>query len=359
MPWTTPTLRSVRELVRGEIASALQGASFVGNSVLRVMADADAALAHLVLRYLDWQARQYLPDTAETEWLDRHGDIWLTNADGTRGRKVATLAKGTISLSGTPGFVMPIGTQFQSAANVLYETTDVAVFGSGPSTVPVIAIDPGAASNVAAGEPLAIVTALSGIDSTAIVLELTGGTDAESDQNLRIRILQRIQNPPMGGDADDYVLWALSVPGVTRAWCYPLEMGMGTVTVRFMCDELRADDEGFPWDEDVQAVTDYLNIMRPVAVKDFFVGGRRSGSELSFTVLDLVDDDRDRLAPLSSRQSATCASSIREVAWADYLRIVGERGDLLGGRRRPPHADNGQHAHALAGPPRGAGQHLL
>ena len=67
------------------------------NSVLRVLADNQGALCHLKLQYLDWLARQLLPDTAETEWLDRHGDIWLVNADGTTGRKLATLAAGTVS----------------------------------------------------------------------------------------------------------------------------------------------------------------------------------------------------------------------------------------------------------------------
>ena len=39
-----------------------------------------------------------LPDTAETEWLDRHGDIWLVNADGTSGPQGATLATGVINV---------------------------------------------------------------------------------------------------------------------------------------------------------------------------------------------------------------------------------------------------------------------
>jgi hypothetical protein len=50
---------------------------------------------------------------------------------------------------------------------------------------------------------------------------------------------------------------------------------MGTVTVRFMCDDLRATGDpmtnGFPLPRDIAAVTAYLNTVRPVAVKDFFV----------------------------------------------------------------------------------------
>ena len=62
---------------------------------------------HLTLQYIDWLALQLLPDTAETEWLDRHGEIWLVNADGTLGRKQATFATGSVTFTGTTGTVDP------------------------------------------------------------------------------------------------------------------------------------------------------------------------------------------------------------------------------------------------------------
>ena len=116
MPWSTPTLREVRSLVRDAVNASLPGADAnVPNSVLRVMSDNQGALCHLTLQYIDWLSLQLLPDTAETEWLDRHGDIWLTNADGTTGRKMATLASGTASFQGIiDGSIVPAGTQLQS-----------------------------------------------------------------------------------------------------------------------------------------------------------------------------------------------------------------------------------------------------
>jgi uncharacterized phage protein gp47/JayE len=75
----------------------------------------------------------------------------------------------------------------------------------------------------------------------------------------------------MGGDATDYVEWALAVPGVTRAWPFPQEMGIGTMTLRFMMDDLRAGNGGFPLPDDVDTVAAYINSVRPVTVKDMFV----------------------------------------------------------------------------------------
>lgn len=274
MPWTTPTLRQVRSLVRDHSRGSLPGAdAAIPNSVLRVMSDGQGALCHLTLQYIDWLALQLLPDTAEVEWLDRHGDIWLVNSDGTTGRKMATYAQGTVDFTGAEsGIVIPVGTRLSSAAsgtNVEYETLAQLITGLAGTSVPgeIRAIDAGANGNLALGEPLSI--EISGVQAVAV--NVTGGVDSESDDDLRIRVLQRIRQPPQGGALHDYTLWALAVPGCTRAWTYPLEMGIGTVTVRVMFDQLRADNDGFPLLQDLAVVEAYIDSVRPVAVKDFWV----------------------------------------------------------------------------------------
>jgi uncharacterized phage protein gp47/JayE len=306
MPWTTPTLRTVREMVRGEITAKVPGASYVGNSVLRVLADAQAALAHLVLRYLDWLALQLLPDTAETEWLDRHGDIWLVNADGTVGRKVATLAHGSVTMTGTPGILVPAATQLNSRV-VTYETLADVTIGTGPTPADIIALDPGTFGNLNEGEIVNFVTAISGVDGSAVVVELTGGTDAETDAELRARILRRIQNPPMGGAAGDYEAWALAVPGVTRAWAAP-EQGTGTITVRFLMDDLRASDDGWPTPDDVLAVDTYIEKMRPVTVKDCYVLA---------PIKEFLDITIANLVPSNPEVQSEIEQSIRDMLFAE------------------------------------------
>jgi uncharacterized phage protein gp47/JayE len=272
MPWSTPSLRDVRSIVRDNIRGQLPGAdALVPNSVLRVISDNQGALTHLVLQYVDWLALQLLPDTAETEWLDRYATIWLVNADGTTGRKMATLAYGTVNFAGVSGTIIPIATQLGSTAGIAFETTEQIILASPdgtPTPCAVRALDPGAAGNLAAGTGM---SSDIGNVSSITVVEISGGTDEENDDDLRLRVLERIRQPPMGGDKTDYIAWTKAVAGVTRAWSGPLEMGMGTVTVRFMMDELRAANDGFPTSADCQTVRAYLDTVRPVAVKDFFV----------------------------------------------------------------------------------------
>lgn len=253
------------------------------------MADATAALTHLTLRYIDWLALQFLPDTAETEWIDRHGEIWLSNADNTFGRKNATLAEGTATVTGVPGTFIPAATQLDSG-EVTYETLLEAEIGTVATTISIRALTPGVTGNLDNGTPLHFVNTMANVDDPAFVSKLTGGTDDETDEELRLRVLQRIRETPMGGDAQDYVRWALAVPGVTRAWCYPLEMGIGTVSIRFMMDDLRKDDNlGFPLPEDVTAVEAYVNTQRPVAVKDIFIVAPLK-QFMQVIIVDLVPD---------------------------------------------------------------------
>jgi uncharacterized phage protein gp47/JayE len=113
----------------------------------------------------------------------------------------------------------------------------------------------------------------------------------------------RIREPPMGGCATDYEQWALAVPGVTRAWCYAQEMGIGTVTVRSMWDELRADEEGFPHQSDLDTLEAYLDVMRPVTVKDMFVVSPIRWP-INVEIADLQPDNLSIRAAINARLKA-------------------------------------------------------
>jgi uncharacterized phage protein gp47/JayE len=198
----------------------------------------------------------------------------LVNADGTTGRKQATLATGTVTATGTVGSIVPAGALIGgtgSAALATYQVTAQETIGSGATSVPLTALNAGTIGNLNSGDTLGFLVPPVGVDGSVTVVTMDGGVDTETDNELRARILQRIQQPPMGGDQADYEAWALAVPGVTRAWASPNEMGIGTVTVRFLMDDLRASDDGWPTPADVQTVATYIDTVRPVTVKDCFV----------------------------------------------------------------------------------------
>jgi uncharacterized phage protein gp47/JayE len=270
MPWSTPTLKDMRRFTRDYVLSQLGAKAMVPNSVLRIMSDAMAGLTHLAMLYLDWLAKQLLPDTAEREWLDRHGVIWLTNADGSKGRKAATYAKGWVRFTGNIDTIIPTGTLLTGANGVQYQTTVQGRIGSnGLGDAPAYALANGSVGNMEDGTSFGLAGAITGIESAECYGDMTGGIDEETDDQLRERILLRIQNPPMGGSQSDYIQWALAVPGVTRAWA-ACEIGPGTMTVRFLMDDLHPP-YGQPNQTDINLVSDYIDSKRPVTVKDCFV----------------------------------------------------------------------------------------
>lgn len=259
MPFERPTLATLIARAQADAETRLDlDAPLLPVSNIAVLARVLAGAAHGLYGYLGWIADQVLPDTAEAEWLARHAGIWGI------ARQAATYATGAVTLTGTSGVVVPSGTRLRRADGVEYLTSAAITLGSDPSA-PVIATAPGAGGNAAAGVGLTLVSALAGVQAAAEVSTggITAGAPAESDDSLRGRLLARIQSPPQGGSAADYVAWARAAhPAVTRAWCYPEEGGPGTVTVRVMTDDATAN--GIPAAGVVTAVADAIADLRPV-----------------------------------------------------------------------------------------------
>lgn len=114
----------------------------------------------------------------------------------------------------------------------------------------------GEAGNIYSGA-LDNIDNVSGI--TAILTDIiTSGEEEETDDNLRTRFYVQIQAPITSGNADNYVKWALEVPGVGKAKVFPLWAGNGTVRVLIV-------DENMSIDAALEAVVaSYIETVRPI-----------------------------------------------------------------------------------------------
>jgi uncharacterized phage protein gp47/JayE len=258
MPFSRPSLTVLVDRVSDDIDSRLPGAdSRLRRSVLNVLARVFAAGAHGLYGLLDWIWRQVFPDTAEAEQLARWASIWgLT-------RKGATLAMGYVKVAGVNGSMVPAAALLLRSDGVELVTAATATIAGGETIVAVAANAPGASGNTAAGSKLTFASPVVGVQAVATVEApgLIGGGPEESDEALRARLLARIRRPPHGGNRSDYERWALEVPGVTRAWIYPLLLGPGTVSLYFVMD---GRENPIPLPADVAAVQAYINERRPV-----------------------------------------------------------------------------------------------
>ncbi len=265
MPFQRPDLTTLVTRAQADTAARLSGVDpALRRSLVGVLSAVRAGSVHGLYGYLDWLAKQLMPDTAELEHLERWASIWLGE-----NRKAATAATGQASFTGLNGSAIPSGTQLLRADGQEYATTQEALVAAGVATAPVQAVAAGVAGNADPGILLNLISPVSGVQPQASApAGLTGGADAETDDSLRARLLSRIRKPVRGGASDDYVTWALTVPGVTRAWTSAQELGTGTVTLRFMMDGTYAD--GIPQVADVALVQAVLDALRPVTA-DLYV----------------------------------------------------------------------------------------
>lgn len=258
MSYTRPTLSEQRQLARADFQLHLAEAdALLRQSNVRVLADVQAGLIHGLLDYLAWIVEQILPDTADGVYLLRWASIFGIE------RKAASKASGTALFTGINGSVINAGTPLQAVDGTAFITSEAGAIADGSAEIAIEAALEGAAGNLEAGVKLQLAEAVAGVDAEAEVAAggTAGGADEEPLEELRARLLSRLREPPQGGASHDYVAWAWEVPGVTRAWVYKGEMGAGTVTVRFMMDEVRAAQNGIPQGDGAPAYTGDLALM--------------------------------------------------------------------------------------------------
>lgn len=265
MPFARPTLTEIIDRVIADIGSRVVGldSAVLRRSLLGILGRAESGAAHQLYGYIDWVARQAIPDTAEKEWLERWARIWGIT------RKQATFASGPVTFTGSDGSPVPDGTIVQRQDGLQYSAQSAATITGGTVNVTVQAAVAGALGNTPATTRLVLLQPVVGVQSTVTVATggLEGGEDVETDERLLARLLQRIQEPPQGGSVADYVQWALEVPGVTRVWVTPLAMGAGTVGVQFVTDD---DPDGIiPGPAKVAEVQAYIDSKRPVTAEVF------------------------------------------------------------------------------------------
>ena len=247
-------------------------------SLLKTLAGA----SHGWYGYAENILKQCFTTTADIEGLERQG------ADFGIFRKEATHASGTVKFTYSNQVIdVPIGTILTTDKGVQYQITSQT---TDDGTAQVKSISTGVAANADAGIEMSLTPAISGvINAVAIEKGIVGGVDIESVEDYRSRILFRKQNPPGCGTVADYIFWATSIEGVTRAWVQrntPLD---GQITVRIMTDNLTND--GFPSELKVEEVQAYIDSMSPTEATVFV--GSPIKKTLDITISNLEQNSLD------------------------------------------------------------------
>lgn len=257
MPFSTPTMPELISRARSDLA----GSSALLRSDAEVLARVNSAASYGRYAHQSYIADQILPDTADEDTLRR-----MARARLKRDRLPAVPGTGAAKFTGAAKAVLDAGTLLQREDGQRFRVS-LSVTLSGPTgVVSIEAVDAGQLGNTPAGTVLRSVSPVEGVADTFTVLEpgISGGTEQESIEALRTRVIRSYRVVPHGGSASDYETWALEVPGVTRAWVRRYWMGPGTVAVFFVRD---LDINAIPGPEALAQVKAYIEGERPVTAE--------------------------------------------------------------------------------------------
>lgn len=208
-------------------------------SFIVVLAKVLSAVYIIPFKLCGWFLLQIFPDTASYEDVNvlghvinplmklgdqfgvqrpMEGDYWqgIINVKRIGDRK--TVVTGTQLKSDVTGFIYCV----TESVELTEEETQVAVYCT----------ESGIDGNLSVGDTLSFVNPVDFAEKNAEVVETTiKGTDDETEESYRRRVVNRYSTQPQGGALADYRIWAYDVPGVLQSYPYNDENSPGGVLI--------------------------------------------------------------------------------------------------------------------------------
>ena len=221
-------LRTIYERMRTAFA---EETGFVPNDGCDMMVRLYALAAEVqsLLAQADWVLDQSFPQTAQGQYLDYQAE--------TRALTRIPAEKGVLRFSAPSAAVtdyeIEAGSVAMTTGGVRFETTEKATLQKGETyvDVPARAVEAGANGNAIAGAIHLMSVYPVGITQCTNPEAFSGGSDEESDEKLRERVLESYKRLPNGANAAFYEQEAMSFPNVAAAKAVGRARGIGTVDV--------------------------------------------------------------------------------------------------------------------------------
>lgn len=234
-------------------------------------------------------------------------DLDLCGADVGLDRKQATYATVPVRVEGYPNQMVGTDVKITFSNLVFTCTENKNIPEEGFVDVTFKCDSPGVDGNVDEGTVFDFVGSYYGLTSAVATGDGAGGTDKESDDDYRERILFKIRSEASSGNKAHYQLWAESVDGVGKAIILPLWNGNGTVKVL-----ISTPDKTDPTEELLQRVSDYIEDNAPI------------GATVTVASVDYVDIDITADCVIDESGSTTTVKA----EFSEYLKNYLDTADL-------------------------------
>ena len=210
--------------------------------------------------YNDWVLKQCFPQTASGEYLELHAAMRGTE------RKEAQKATGELSFSvknaAAADITVPAGTLCMTAAGVTFQTTQEGTISAGElsCSVPAVAVNGGADGNVIADTVSFMTNPPVGVYACTNELPFSGGSDQESDDSLRDRVLELYKSIPNGANRGWYEKLVSGIDGVRKVCVRRAQNVPGSI------DIIITATDGMPSEQLIAEVQSRLEEVRELCV---------------------------------------------------------------------------------------------
>lgn len=238
MPYIRESYDTIRQSILDSIQyNMLNGQVPLANSPIRIIAEVITSALNSSDLFLDNLSIQFNPMTATGVYLDYWCILKGVN------RKSAVASQGSVTFTGTTGTFIPAQTVLIASDGQTYTTDNAITVGQ---NVSLTATSIGQSTNQIANTILSLQAPISGVDSQLVLVNaITGGADLESDDALRVRMIQAYQAQLTGSTKADHIKQALAIPGVKSAWMPDTPKAGTEVTIWVMFDRLNVY-QGYP-----------------------------------------------------------------------------------------------------------------
>lgn len=168
---------------------------------------------------LAYYEKQIFPLTAEGEYLNKHGEakgIFKKTASKSTGVVVFKTAVAAINI-----ITIPIGTQITCSdlPNIIFKTTKIGVIPVGytSASIPIESLDTGKDTAIAPNMIDILVTPLTGITKVVNDEKIIGGSDGESDELYRLRVIESYTKISNGANLNYYEQLAKTIDDIWYA----------------------------------------------------------------------------------------------------------------------------------------------
>ena len=218
-----------------------------GSSLYNIVSPINSELAQLYIELSYIHKRVFIQDNFD-DFLDRR-----VNEFGVY-RKLGTEAIGEVIFEGKIGTKIPNGTIISYSDLLFVVIKDIKL-----NVSPIQALEVGIKYNLSAKTEFKLIEEINGVTKIYNELDIKGGTEIETDEELKERFYKIQKNQATSGNKAHYQSWALEVEGVYNAKVIPRWDGPGTIKILIYGQNNQSVDN-----EVLQRCTEHIEEEKPI-----------------------------------------------------------------------------------------------